>query len=136
MSMTERDPLVSALSFPALPAASKQVAILSIVFNTEPLSLLLEFFVFADLPLGTFFDNLLAEELAGVFANVAALDGAVTGGATTAVTTLLGGWTTVLGEFATSRTEVLIVGREGIASVAGTSSSSTPSLIGSVSCRS
>ncbi len=74
-----------------------------------------------DLPLATLFDDLLAEELAGVFANVAELDGAVTGGATTAVTTLLGGLTTVLGGFATSRTEVLIVGRGGIASVAGTS---------------
>jgi hypothetical protein len=47
----EIDPPDSVLSF---PAASKHVAILSIVFKTEPLSRFVEFLVLTDLPIAFF----------------------------------------------------------------------------------
>ena len=56
----EINPPDSALSF---PAASKHVAILSIVFKTEPLSLFVEFFVLTDLPIAVFLKLYLLRSL-------------------------------------------------------------------------
>ena len=99
--------------------ASKQVAILSIVFKTEPLYLFIEFFVLTDLQVAAFFEALLAEELAGVFTECVGLDGVVTGAVTWAVTTGQGGLTN-------SPPEALVGGRVGMVSVGGTSASNMP----------
>ena len=56
----EIDPPDSVLSF---PAASTYVAILSIVFKTEPLSLFLEFLVLTDLPIAFFLKLYLLRSL-------------------------------------------------------------------------
>jgi hypothetical protein len=103
----------------SFPADSKHVAILSIVFKTEPLSLFVEFFILTDLPVEVYFEALLAEELAGLFAERIGLDGVVTGAAMRVVTTVPGGLTT-------SPPEALIGGRGGMVSVGGTSASNMP----------
>ena len=111
------------------PAPSKQVAILSIVFEMEPLHRFVEFLVLTDLPGIAFLEVLLVEELVRVFVGHVGFDGvtnedtevlhAVTGGATLAVTTGPGALMTSLSvELYEGSVEMLCVG--------GSSASNSP----------